>query len=109
MATPTATRSRSVGTRHPIETKPFFLTSEFGVLVLFVVSLFIASLVLDDVDGRLAWILGTGLVGGYMLSRGLAKSGTKSRSYDPREDLLDDRGGDTSRTTDSSRHVTKRT
>jgi hypothetical protein len=25
-----------------------------------------------------------------MVARGLAKSGTKSRSYDPREDLLDD-------------------
>jgi hypothetical protein len=63
-------------------------------VVLFTVSLFIASAVVDDVDSRLAWILGTGLVGGYVLSRGLAKSGTRSASYDPREDFLDDRAGD---------------
>jgi hypothetical protein len=27
------------------------------------------------------------MVGAYILSRGIAKSGTKSRSYDPREDM----------------------
>jgi hypothetical protein len=84
MRTSTARRAE---VRRPIETKPFFLTSEFGVLAIFTVCLFIASAVLEDVDSRLAWILGTGLVGAYMLSRGIAKSGTKSRSYDPREDM----------------------
>jgi hypothetical protein len=73
------------------ETKPFFLTSEFVFLVLFTLSLFIASAVVEDVDSQLAWILGTGLVGSYILSRGIAKSGTKSTSADPREDMLRER------------------
>ena len=94
----TATRDRRATSTYarssrPVETKPFFLTSEFLMVVLFTISLFIASAVLDDVDSRLAWILGTGLVGGYVLSRGIAKSGTKSTSYDPREDMFDDRAG----------------
>jgi hypothetical protein len=95
----TGTRPRSARTerRYPVETKPFFMTSEFAVLVLMTVCLFIASAVVDDVDARLAWILGSSLVGAYIVSRGIAKSGTKSRSYDPREDLLEDRMGGSTR------------
>ena len=78
--------------RKATETKPFFLTSEFGVLTLMTIALFIASAVVDDVDSRLAWILGSAMVGAYILSRGIAKAGTRSWSYDPREDMLD--GGD---------------
>jgi hypothetical protein len=73
------------------ETKPFFLTSEFMALVLMTVSLFVASAVVDDVDSRLAWILGVSLVGAYILSRGIAKAGSRSRSSDPREDMLNER------------------
>jgi hypothetical protein len=58
---------------------------------LMTVALFIASMVLEDLDSRLAWILGVSLVGVYVLSRGIAKAGTQSTAYDPREDLLDDR------------------
>jgi hypothetical protein len=76
--------------RRAVETKPFFLTSEFGVLTLMTIALFIASAVVDDVDSRLAWILGSSMVGAYILSRGIAKAATRSSSYDPREDLLDD-------------------
>lgn len=85
-----ASRTRTYGTgrRDPIETKPFYMTSEFMVTALMTVSLFIASLVVDDVDSRLAWILGVSLVGAYVLSRGIAKAGTRSTSSDPREDLL---------------------
>ncbi|HET7044582.1 MAG TPA: hypothetical protein VFI37_07020 [Gaiellaceae bacterium] len=76
--------------RDPIETKPFYATSEFMVLVGMTVALFISSLVVDDVDSRLAWILGVSLVGAYILSRGIAKAGTRSSSVDPREDHLRD-------------------
>lgn len=69
------------------ETKPFYLTSEFMVTAAMVISLFIASMVVDDVDARLAWILGVSLVGAYVLSRGIAKSGTSSHAYDPRDEL----------------------
>jgi hypothetical protein len=87
MAT-TTTRPR-VYRRAGIETKPFYLTSEFLVTVLMTVSLFIASMVVDDLDSRLAWILGVSLVGAYVLSRGIAKAGTRSMSYDPREVMFD--------------------
>jgi hypothetical protein len=85
---------RYEGRNRPIETKPFYMTSEFMVLTAMTVSLFIASMVVDDLDSRLAWILGVSLVGAYILSRGIAKSGTSSRSYDPREDVSRDRTRD---------------
>ena len=70
----------------PIETKPFFLTSEFLFPLLAWFGLLITTLTNDDIDARRFWELTTALLIGYMLSRGIAKSGTKSRSWDPRED-----------------------
>ena len=72
----------------PIETKPFFLTSEFAALVIAIIALMITAATDESIDARMFWILTTVLVSFYMLSRGIAKSGTKSRSADPREDLL---------------------
>ena len=74
-------------TDYTSETKPFFLTSEFLVYVLLVMGLGIGTAVSADVDPRLFWILTTAATGLYMLSRGIAKSGTRSRAYDPREDI----------------------
>ncbi len=90
------TGSHIATVRTPTETKPFFLTSEFMVLVVMTVALFIASAVVDDLDSRLAWILGSGMVAAYILSRGIAKAATKSWSYDPREDFVGD-GADSPR------------
>src|SRR5918995_5499751 len=75
------------GIAYTIETKPFFLTSEFLVFVLLLMGLGIGTAVTDDVDPRLFWILTTVATGLYMLSRGIAKSGSRSRAYDPREDI----------------------
>ena len=69
------------------ETKPFFLTSEFLVYVLFLMGLGIAAGSNDDVDAQLFWTLATVATAFYMLSRGIAKAGSRSRAYDPREDL----------------------
>src|SRR4051812_25623592 len=44
-----------------------------------VVGVLIASAVDDSLDGRGAWQLVTALTIGYLLSRGLAKSGSKHR------------------------------
>jgi hypothetical protein len=44
-----------------------------------VAAVLIASAVDDAIDGRLAWILVAALGIGYMLSRGLAKSGSRHR------------------------------
>ena len=79
----------------PIETKPFFLTSEFFGALLAIAELAIGAATAEDVDARLFWILTTAIVCFYMLSRGIAKSGTKSRSWDPREELLTPEGHDT--------------
>jgi hypothetical protein len=74
------------------ETKPFFLTSEFLVFVLYEMGLGIAATTSPSIDARLFWILTTIATSLYMLSRGVAKAGTRSRARDPREDL--DLGGD---------------
>ena len=74
-------------TAYTSETKPFFLTSEFLAFVLFVMGLGIGASTSADVDARLFWILTTIATGLYMLSRGIAKSGSRSRAYDPREDI----------------------
>jgi hypothetical protein len=73
----------------PIETKPFFLTSEFWGTVALIVALAIGAGTSEDIDGRLFWILATAVTIGYVVSRGIAKSGTKSRSWDPRDDLME--------------------
>jgi hypothetical protein len=78
-------------TMYTSETKPFFLTSEFLVFVLFVMGLAIGTATSDVVDPRLFWTLTTVAVAFYMLSRGIAKSGSRSRAHDPREDI--DLGG----------------
>ena len=82
------TRSFGARRQYPIETKPFFLTSEFLTFTLATIALLITAAVDNSIDSRFFWILETALVAFYMLSRGLAKAGTKSRSADPREDLL---------------------
>jgi hypothetical protein len=74
-------------TAYTSETKPFFLTSEFLVFVLFLMGLAIGTSTSDDVDPRLFWILTTVATSFYMLSRGIAKAASRSRAYDPREDL----------------------
>jgi hypothetical protein len=72
----------------PIETKPFFLTSEFWGSVALIVGLAIGAGTSEDIDTRLFWILATAITAAYVVSRGIAKSGTKSRSWDPRDDLM---------------------
>jgi hypothetical protein len=73
---------------YPMETKPFFLTSEFLVLVLTVVALSIGVATAEDFDSHRFWPLVAGVSSAYLLSRGLAKSGSKSRGWDPRDDLM---------------------
>ena len=74
---------------YPVETKPFFLTSEFWGTVALIIGLAITAGTSESVDARLFWMLATGITAAYLISRGIAKSGTKSRSWDPREDLMD--------------------
>lgn len=68
------------------ETKSSFKTTEMIVYVLSVLAVLIASEVMDDGDfnAKQAWFFVTLLTIGYMVSRGLAKSGSR--------DFYDDRG-----------------
>ena len=72
---------------YPIETKPFFLTSEFVGSVLAIAGIAITAASSDAFGAWRAWILITAITVGYMVSRGIAKSGTRSHADDPREHL----------------------
>jgi hypothetical protein len=69
------------------ETKSAFKTTELIVFVLSVLGVLIAAAVIDNGDdgqgfgARSAWLYVTLLTIGYMISRGLAKAGSRGR-YD---------------------------
>jgi hypothetical protein len=65
------------GRRPWAETKPFFATSEFLTLVATIIAVGIAMAVSDLLDAGRGWILITVLSTGYMVSRGIAKAGTR--------------------------------
>ena len=92
-------RGRSVGNtarRLTTETKQFFKTSEFGAYVIVFIGILIAANVVEAEGGDdffradKAWLYITILTLGYMLSRGIAKSGVRE-PYN--EDRGDDRDG----------------
>ena len=66
------------------ETKEFFKTSEFLVWLLTAACVLIAGLASDDYGASLAWTLVVALSFAYIVSRGIAKSGT--RRADPERD-----------------------
>jgi hypothetical protein len=80
---------------HGEETKPSFKTTELVVYVLAVIGVLIASAVTGDAGtdnggdvfaADKAWWFITLLTIGYMVSRGLAKAGSRSSDTDPRTD-----------------------
>ena len=88
------TSSHTRATRVSTETKAAVKTTEFIVYVILLVGMFIASAVVDsNEDGQgfgaeQVWLYATLLTIGYMISRGLAKSGSRE-FYD--RDNRDDR------------------
>lgn len=71
------------------ETKMSLKTTEFWAMVGVIAAVLVASAVSDSLGDVRAWTLVSAVAIGYMLSRGLAKSGTR---YTGGEDLLG--GGD---------------
>jgi hypothetical protein len=66
------------------ETKISFLTTEFWAMVGVIAAILIATWVSDSLTDVRAWTLVAAVAIGYMISRGLAKSGTKyTGSEDP--------------------------
>ena len=71
-------RSRRLST----ETKAAFKTTEFFAFIAVLIGVLVAAAVIDESDvggfgARQAWLYATILTVGYMVSRGLAKSGSR--------------------------------
>jgi multidrug efflux pump subunit AcrB len=69
--------SRVEASRTQDETKNAFKTTEFFAMVGVIGAILIASAVSDSLGDVRAWTLVAAVAIGYMISRGLAKSGTK--------------------------------
>jgi hypothetical protein len=81
---PNANRSAGVTTRRGNETKAFYKTTEFMVFIVATAGVLLASYLVQATDGRgdyfladKAWLYVVILSVGYMVSRGLAKSGSR--------------------------------
>jgi hypothetical protein len=75
------------------ETKSFFKTSEFFAFVLMVIAILIAGNSIEGEEGGAdifaadkVWLYITILTVGYMISRGIAKSGSRDPYWDERGD-----------------------
>jgi hypothetical protein len=79
-ASPSETRRTHDETKHALK------TTEFVAMVGIIGAILIASAVSDTLGDRRAWTLVAAVAIGYMISRGLAKSGTK---YSGGEDPFD--------------------
>jgi hypothetical protein len=82
--------------RESTETKASFKTTELMAYVAVLVGLFIAGAVIDQNDAgglgaRQVWLYATVLTVGYMISRGLAKSGSRDPYWNDDDSGRDDR------------------
>jgi hypothetical protein len=64
------------------ETKSAYKTTELIVAVVTALAVLIASAIADDLDAHRAWALVSYIAIGYMIARGLAKSGSRHLGYD---------------------------
>ena len=71
------TRERDVSRERSTETKASTKTSEFFVYMIGAAAILIASYVVDGFNATEGWMFFTFLTIGYMVSRGLAKSGSR--------------------------------
>jgi len=73
--------TRRTAERRTTETKAAFKTTEFMAYVAVLAAVLIAGLVVDDGSGAFGaekvWLFATILTVGYMISRGLAKAGSR--------------------------------
>jgi hypothetical protein len=64
------------------ETKASFLTTEFWAMIGVIAAMLVAAAQADNFDAPRAWTLVAAVAIGYMISRGLAKSGSAHRDRD---------------------------
>ena len=84
----TGNHAHSPARRVSTETKASFKTSELVAYVVVAIAVLIASAIVDvrDFGAQEAWFYVTLLTIGYMVSRGLAKSGSRDFYDDDRDD-----------------------
>jgi hypothetical protein len=87
MSSATADRERTDVTRAPRmvsqdETKPSFKTTELLTMLGIVAAILIAAASADNFDAPRAWTLVAVVASAYMISRGLAKSGSRHVDLD---------------------------
>ena len=95
---------RNVVARLTTETKQAFKTTEFWAMVLLIIGVLIASRVVGDDNGNAtghdafpavrAWLYVSILGAAYMVSRGLAKAGSRDPYWADEKDLPGGRDGD---------------
>lgn len=84
---PRAAQQRTPGGRRGMlfagetEARPGILTSEFLLTLLAATILVVAGYASDAFDERLGWTLFAGVVAAYILSRGIAKAGSKEGPF----------------------------
>jgi hypothetical protein len=89
-------RLRPTRHRRSTETKSAIKTTELIAYVVASVLVLVAALILDESDAggygaRQAWLYFTILTVGYMISRGLAKSGSRDPYWDEADNAQDPR------------------
>jgi hypothetical protein len=84
MTTEDGTRTRTAQSRgaRREETKASFLTTEFWAMIGVIAAILLAAQQADNFDAPRAWTLVAAVAIGYMVSRGLAKSGSDHRDRD---------------------------
>lgn len=96
-STPTAGRTRSAVRRLTTETKQAFKTTEFWAMVGVIVAILVSAAAIkggdtapgtDEFIARQAWLYVAIVAAAYMISRGLAKSGSRE-PYTDRDDADD--------------------
>jgi hypothetical protein len=75
---------RTTNRRLSTETKAAAKTSELIAFVVVTVAMLVASQIVDGFDAQHAWLYASLLTIGYMVSRGLAKSGSRDFYDDER-------------------------
>ena len=89
-STGASARSHRSTERRTTETKAAFKTTEFMAYLGVLAAVLIAGLVVDDGDGAFGaekvWLFATILTVGYMVSRGLAKAGSRDPYTHDRND-----------------------
>ena len=72
----------NVAGRTSDETKPSLKTTEFWAMAAIIAAILVASAVSDSLGDVRAWTLVAAVGIGYMISRGLAKSGSRDPYWD---------------------------